>query len=70
MNLLEVLSDTVNVNYYQKLLDLNSKISITQRKYIQGVLDSIKKKEGKTTPRQYEILQKIKKGDFSYHSKN
>jgi hypothetical protein len=70
MNLLEVLSDTVNVNYYQKLLDLNSKISITQRKYLQGVLDSIKKKEGKTTPKQYEILQKIKKGDFSYHSKN
>jgi hypothetical protein len=70
MNLLEVLSDIVNVNYYQKLLDLNSKISITQRKYLQGVLDSIKKKEGKTTPKQYEILQKIKKGDFSYHSKN
>jgi hypothetical protein len=70
MNLLEVLSDTVNVNYYQKLLDLNSKISITQRKYLQGVLDSIKKKEGKTTPKQYEIVQKIKKGDFSYHSKN
>jgi len=70
MNLLEVLSDIVNVNYYQNLLDLNSKISITQRKYLQGVLDSIKKKEGKTTPRQYEILQKIKKGDFSYHSKN
>jgi hypothetical protein len=70
MKLLEVLSDIVNVNYYQKLLDLNSKISITQRKYLQGVLDSIKKKEGKTTPKQYEILQKIKKGDFSYHSKN
>jgi hypothetical protein len=70
MNLLEVLSDIVNVNYYQKLLDLNSKISITQRKYLQGVLDSIKNKEGKTTPKQYEILQKIKKGDFSYHSKN
>lgn len=70
MNLLEVLSDTVNVNYYQKLLDLNGKISITQRKYLQGVLDSIKSKEGKVTSKQYEILQKIKKGDFSYHSKN
>ena len=70
MNLLEVLSDTVNVNYYQKLLDLNGKISITQRKYLQGVLYSIKSKEGKVTPKQYEILQKIKKGDFSYHSKN
>jgi hypothetical protein len=44
MKLLEVLSDIVNVNYYQKLLDLNSKISITQRKYLQGVLDIIKKK--------------------------
>ena len=70
MNLLEVLSDTVNINYYQRLLDLNGKISITQRKYLQGVLDSIKSKEGKVTPKQYDILQRIKKGDFSYHSKN
>jgi hypothetical protein len=70
MKLLEVISDTVNVNYYQRLLDLNGKVSTTQRKYLQGVLDSIKKKEGKVTPKQYEILQKIKKGDFSYHSKN
>lgn len=70
MNLLEVLFDTVNVNYYQKLLDLNSKISITQRKYLQGVLDSIRNKAGQVTPRQYELMQKIKKGDFSYHSKN
>lgn len=70
MNLLEVLSDTVNINYYQRLLDLNGKVSITQRKYLQGVLDNIKSKEGKTTPKQYEILQRIKRGDFSYHSKN
>lgn len=70
MNLLEVLSDAVNVNYYQKLLDLNSRISITQRKYLQGVLDSIKSKDGKVTPKQYELLQKLKKGDFTYHSKN
>lgn len=70
MKLLEVISDTVNVNYYQRLLDLNGKVSITQRKYLQGVLDSIKKKGGKVTPKQYDILQKIKNGDFSYHSKN
>ena len=70
MNLLEVLSDAVNVNYYQKLLDINGRITTTQRKYLQGVLDNIKKREGKTTPKQYEILQKLKRGDFSYHSKN
>lgn len=70
MKLVEILSDTVNVNYYQKLLDLNSKISITQRRYLKGVLDSIRKKQGQVTPRQYELLQKIKKGDFSYHTKN
>lgn len=70
MKLVEILSNTVNVNYYQKLLDLNSKISITQRNYLQGVLDSIRKKEGQATLRQYELLQKIKKGDFYYHTKN
>lgn len=70
MNLLEIIFDTVNVNYYQRLLDLNGKISLTQRKYLQGVLDSIKSKDGKVTPKQSDILHRIKKGDFSYNSKN
>jgi hypothetical protein len=70
MNLLEVLSDTVSITYYQRILDISNNISTTQRKYIQGVLDSIKSKDGKVTPKQYELLQKLKKGDFKYHSKN
>jgi hypothetical protein len=70
MNLLEVLQDTVSVPHYQRILDISNNISATQRKYIQGVLDSIKSKDGKVTPKQYELLQKLKKGDFSYHSKN
>jgi hypothetical protein len=70
MNLLEVLSDTVSVPHYQRILDISNNISATQRKYIQGVLDSIKSKDGKVTPKQYELLQKLKKGDFKYHSKN
>jgi hypothetical protein len=70
MNLLEVLSDTVSTAHYQRILDISNNISTTQRKYIQGVLDSIKSKDGKVTPKQYELLQKLKKGDFKYHSKN
>jgi hypothetical protein len=70
MNLLEVLSDTVSTTYYQRILDMSSNISSTQRKYVQKVLDSIKSKDGKVTPKQYELLQKLKKGDFKYHSKN
>jgi hypothetical protein len=70
MKLLEILQDTVSVPHYQKILDISNNISATQRKYIQGVLDSIKSKEGKVTPKQYELLQKLKKGDFKYHSKN
>jgi hypothetical protein len=70
MNLLEVLQDTVSVPHYQRILDISNNISATQRKYIQGVLDSIKSKDGKVTPKQYELLQKLKKGDFKYHPKN
>jgi hypothetical protein len=70
MKLLEVLQDTVSVPHYQRILDISNNISATQRKYIQGVLDSIKSKDGKVTPKQYELLQKLKKGDFKYHPKN
>jgi hypothetical protein len=70
MNLLEVLQDIVSVPHYQRVLDISNNISATQRKYIQGVLDSIKSKDGKVTPKQYELLQKLKKGDFKYHPKN
>jgi hypothetical protein len=70
MNLLEILQDTVSTAHYQRILDISNNISTTQRKYIQGVLDSIKSKDGKVTPKQYELLQKLKKGDFKYHSKN
>ncbi len=70
MKLLEILQDTVSVPHYQRILDISNNISATQRKYIQGVLDSIKSKDGKVTPKQYELLQKLKKGDFKYHSKN
>jgi hypothetical protein len=70
MKLLEILQDTVSTAHYQRVLDISNNISATQRKYIQGVLDSIKSKDGKVTPKQYELLQKLKKGDFKYHSKN
>jgi hypothetical protein len=60
----------VNTNFYQQVLDKSNGVSISSRKYFQSVIDSVKKRGGKATPRQYDILEKIRKGDFSYHPRN
>lgn len=60
----------VNVNFYQQVLDKSNGVSISSRKYFQSVIDSVKKRGGKATPRQYDILERIRRGDFSYHPRN
>jgi hypothetical protein len=60
----------VNINFYQQVLDKSNGVSISSRKYFQSVIDSVKKRGGKATPRQYDILERIRKGDFSYHPRN
>jgi hypothetical protein len=60
----------VNTNFYQQVLDKSNGVSISSRKYFQSVIDSVKKRGGKATPRQYDILERIRRGDFSYHPRN
>jgi hypothetical protein len=60
----------VNTNFYQQVLDKSNGISISSRKYFQSVIDSVKERGNKATPRQYSILEKIRNGDFSYHPRN
>jgi hypothetical protein len=60
----------VNINFYQQVLDKSNGVSISSRKYFQSVIDSVKKRGGKATPRQYDILERIRRGDFSYHPRN
>lgn len=60
----------VNVNYYQRILDISNGLSISQRKYLQGMLDTIRLKDGMVTDRQREMLRRLKIGDFKYPNKN
>jgi hypothetical protein len=60
----------VNTNFYQQVLDKSNGVSISSRKYFQSVIDSVKRRGNKATPRQYDILERIRRGDFSYHPRN
>ena len=57
-----------NPDYFQQLLDMN-RYSPSQRKFLQGVIDSVKKQNNLATERQFDILQRIKSGDFNYGKK-
>lgn len=47
-----------NVNYFQQVLDQANGLSISDRNYIQGVIDSIKKHKGMATETQYNFLKR------------
>lgn len=59
-----------NINYYQQILDQSNGLSITQRQYFQKIINSIKKQKNIVTPRQHDLLQRIKSGNFKYSTKN
>ena len=59
----------VSTTYYQQILN-NSRLSSENRKYFQGIIDSVKKAGDIATPKQYAILQRLKTGDFRYPPKN
>ena len=58
-----------NIEYYQQLLK-NTNVSPSTYKFFQDVINSVKSKNGSVTEKQWNILQRIKTGDFKYHSKN
>jgi len=57
-----------NLNYFQQLLN-TSQYSPSQRDFIQNVLNSIKKQNNLATNKQFDILQRLKTGDFNYGKK-
>lgn len=61
---------TVNADYFQQMLDKSNKLSISQRKYIQDIIDDIRKNNNKATDKQYIIFQRAKSGDWLYSTKN
>ncbi len=57
-----------NIKYYQQLLDMN-RYSYSQREYLQGIINSVKRQNSLATDRQFNILQRLKTGDFNYGKK-
>jgi hypothetical protein len=57
-----------NINYYQQILD-KSNYDQNKRTYLQGVINSIKKQNSLATDNQFNILQRLVKGDFNFGPK-
>lgn len=59
-----------NPTYYQQVLNISNGLSISQRQYIQKIIDNIKANNGAATDRQYDILKRLETGNFKYDTKN
>jgi hypothetical protein len=57
-----------NLDYFQQLLDMN-RYSSSQRKFLQGVINSVKKQNNLATEKQFDILQRLKTGNFNWGKK-
>lgn len=57
-----------NIDFYQQVLNMN-KYPPVQRNYLQGIINSVKKQNSLATPKQFDILQRLKTGDFNYGKK-
>lgn len=59
-----------SIEYYQQLLNMSNGLSQSTAKYFQDVINSVKKQNGKATEKQWNILQRIKTGNFNLTTKN
>ena len=55
-------------DYFQQLLDM-SRYSHSQRKFLQDVINSVKRQNNFATDKQFDILQRLKTGDFNWGKK-
>ena len=60
----------INPGYFQQVLDISNGLSMQQRQFIQKVIDNVKKHNGAVTDKEYELLQRLKTGNFKYNTKN
>jgi hypothetical protein len=54
----------VSTDFYQQVLDKSNGVSTTNRKYFQGVINSVKKQDGMATDKQLAILKRLQRGEF------
>lgn len=57
-----------NVDYFKKMLDSygSNKLSNQSKKYFEGIINSVRKQDGMATKKQYDMLQRLRTGDFNY----
>jgi len=60
----------VSTDFYQQVLNKSNGLSTENRKYFQGVINSVKKQGEMATDKQLAILKRLQQGDFKYHPKN
>jgi hypothetical protein len=60
-----------NPAYFQKMLDSYStnRLSNQSKQYFQSIIKSVEKQGGLATKKQYDILQRLRTGDFNYGKK-
>jgi peptidoglycan hydrolase-like protein with peptidoglycan-binding domain len=63
--------DVKNPAYFQKMLDSygSNKLSNQSKQYFQGIIKSVEKQGGLATKKQYDMLQRLRTGDFNYGKK-
>lgn len=54
----------ISTDFYQQVLDKSNGVSTTNRKYFQGVINSVKKQNGMATDKQLAILKRLQRGEF------
>jgi hypothetical protein len=54
----------VSTDFYQQVLDKSNGVSTDNRKYFQGVINSVKKQNGMATDKQLAILKRLQRGEF------
>lgn len=59
-----------NLEEYQRILDNSNGVSISSRNYYNKVINTIRYYGSMATPRQMDILKRIRTGNFTYHPKN
>ena len=63
-------TEVPHIESFKTVLDKSNNVSISQRKYFNAVITSVKKAGNMASPRQLDILKRIRTGDFNYHPKN
>lgn len=59
----------VSTDHYQQILDRSNGLSNSNKQFFQSVINSVKKRGGMATPRQLDMLQRLKTGNLTYHPK-